>query len=163
MITVRPFRAPDTAAREAVFFRAVREGAAGFYDEAQRRDWAPDDDGAEGEDLGTKLLAQSAWVSEEDGAVTGFMSLMPGGHLDMAFVLPEVMGKGHAAALYEALLAHARRAGLPRLTVHASEYSRRFLQRRGWVLERVEVLVRPGDVRYDRNHMSIALTGEGRP
>jgi putative acetyltransferase len=87
------------------------------------------------------------------------MSLMPDGHLDMAFVLPEVMGKGHAAALYEALLAHAQAAGMARLTVHASEYSRRFLARRGWVLDRVEVLNRDSGVRFDRSHMSLVLPG----
>ena len=157
MITVRPYRPEDAAACDQVFLRAVREGAAGFYDEAQRRDWAPDDCLGMAEE---KLPSQVAWVAEDRDRITGFMSMTPEGHLDMAFVLPEVMGKGHAAALYEALLAHAQAAGLPRLTVHASEYSRRFLARRGWVLDRVEVLTPDSGVRYDRNHMSIDLTGE---
>lgn len=155
MIQVRPYRAEDCDACWALFHRAVREGAAGFYDEAQRIDWAPDVD--DDTDSADKLLAQACWVSETDGRITGFMSLMPDGHLDMAFVLPEVMGKGHAAAIYDVLLAHAHAQGLSRLTVHASEYSRRFLSRRGWVLERVESIVSQGGVAYDRNHMSLTV------
>jgi putative acetyltransferase len=154
VITIRPYRPEDCAACDAVFYRAVREGAAGFYDLAQRMDWAPDDEDDDRED---KLLTQACWVSEEAGRITGFMSLMPDGHLDMAFVLPEVMGKGHAAALYDVLVAHARKAGLARLTVDASEYSRRFLTRRGWVLDRVEVLNCDSGVQFDRNHMSLVL------
>ena len=157
MIAVRPFRSTDGTACGRVFFRAVHEGAAGFYDAAQRQDWAPEDD-SPAPDLSEKLAEQSVWVSEQKSRITGFMSLMPDGHLDMAFVLPEVMGKGHAAALYDALLAHARATGLPRLTVHAREYSRRFLARRGWALDRVELLIRPSGVTFDRNHMSLGLT-----
>ena len=55
-----------------------------------------------------KLLDQWCHVSVEGGVITGFMSLCPDGYLDMAFVLPEVMGKGHAARIYEVLLAHAK-------------------------------------------------------
>ncbi len=156
MIAVRPFRPSDGTACGQVFFRAVREGAAGFYDQAQRLDWAPE--GVDAPDMAKKLSAQSAWVSEERGRITGFMSLTADGHLDLAFVLPEAMGKGHAAPIYDALLAHARAAGLPRLTVHASEYARRFLDRRGWRLDRVELLARPSGITFDRNHMSLTLT-----
>jgi putative acetyltransferase len=156
VIAVRRYRPEDRIACAGVFHRAVHEGAAGHYDAAQRQDWAPS--ALPDPSRPDKLLHQSAWVAEEGGRITGFMSLMPDGCLDMAFVLPEVMGKGHAAALYDVLLAHARAAGMTRLTVQASEYSRRFLSRRGWRLDGMERLTRPGGVEFDRAQMSLDLT-----
>lgn len=155
MITVRPYRAEDRAVCLTVFYRAVREGAASFYDAVQREAWAP----TPKPDLtkADKLLDQSAWVSEEAGQITGFMSLTTEGHLDMAFVLPEVMGKGHAAALYDRLQDHARAKGFAKLTVHASEYSRRFLARRGWTLNQTEPVTSDSGVVWIRNVMSLDL------
>ena len=156
MIAVRPYRPEDRAACAAVFFRAVHEGASGHYDQAQREGWArsPEPDWTTPD----PRAGQHTWVSESGGRITGFMALTPGGHLDMAFVLPEVMGQGHAAALYDALLAHARATGLKRLSVHASEYSRRFLGRRGWQTDRIERLAMRNGAGYDRIHMSLDLT-----
>lgn len=155
MITVRPYRPQDRAATASVFFRAVREGAAGVYSEKQRRDWAKSPE----PDLTTPdpRAGQDCWVSEEAGSITGFMALDRTGYLDMAFVLPEVMGRGHAQAIYDRLLAHARASGLARLTVHASHYSRRFLEKQGWRLDGTEDFVSPGGVHYERFLMSLDL------
>lgn len=159
MIRIRPYAAGDREACSHVFRRAVHEGAAGFYNQAMRDGWAPDTapDFSEPD----KLLDQDAWVSEEDGRITGFMSLMPDGHLDMAFVLPEVMGRGHAAALHDQLLDHAHTRGHRRLTVDASEYSRRFLTRRGWRIERVEALKMDNGAPYERARMALDLAPGG--
>ncbi len=154
MITIRPYRPEDRAACHQVYYRAVREGAAGFYGAEMLARWAPDSDPSDNRP--DKLLDQTCWVSEAAGRITGFMSLMPDGHLDMAFVLPEVMGQGHAARLYDQLLAHARTKGHQLLTVKASEYSRRFLSRRGWQLDRVERVTDDGP-EYELNHMSLSL------
>jgi putative acetyltransferase len=131
--TIRPFRAEDRAATALVFYRAVREGAAGYYTPEQIAHWAPSPEPDYSKPA--KLLDQWAWVAEENGQITGFMSLAHDGLLDMAFVLPEVMGKGTAAALYDVLLAKARAEGLPRLTVDASVYSHGFLKKRGWQVD----------------------------
>jgi len=149
-LALRPYRATDRAACAAVFRRAVREGAARFYDAAQREAWAPDPAVPRGAD---KLLAQWCVVAERDGSVAGFMSLTPEGYLDMAFVLPEEMGRGTAAALHAALLARARAAGLMRLTTHASHLARRFFARQGWQLDKAETVTLRGQ-RLDRFAMS---------
>jgi putative acetyltransferase len=130
---IRSYRADDRAATGLVFFRAVHEGTAAIYTETQRNAWAPSPE----PDLTIpdKLLDQWAWVAEEDGQITGFMSLRRDGLLDMAFVLPEVMGQGVASALYHSLLAKARSAGLHRLTVEASPYSHGFLRKHGWQVD----------------------------
>ena len=76
--------------------------------------------------------------------MTGFFSMDDTGYLDMAFVIPEVMGNGTAAALYDTVMARARAAGLTRFTVRAAHQSHRFLARRGWVLDRMQTFEEDG-------------------
>jgi putative acetyltransferase len=130
---IRPYRPDDRAAAALIYYRAIMEGTTRHLSEAQRLAWAcsPEPDWSKPD----KLLDQWCWVAEENGQPTGFMSLCRDGLLDMAFVIPEVMGKGTAAALYDTLLQKAQAEGLPRLTVLASVYSRSFLLKRGWVIE----------------------------
>lgn len=151
---IRPYRPQDRAAAKRVYFRAIREGTVAVLNEAQREAWAPDDH----PDFATpdKLLDQWCWIAEEDGVATGFMSLCPDGLLDMAFVIPEVMGKGTAAALYDALLARARREHLPKLTVVASEFSRQFLLRRSWQIDSAGPELHDGQT-YHLTYMSLTL------
>ncbi|MFN3845071.1 MAG: GNAT family N-acetyltransferase [Paracoccaceae bacterium] len=132
MIRLRPYASADRAEVKAVFFRAVREGAATHYSLAQREAWAPE--AAVDPDQPDRLAGQFCLVSESDGRITGFMSLDGDGYLDMAFVLPEVRGKGHAAALYDAILTEAQRRDLLTLTCHASLMAKPFFLRRGWTV-----------------------------
>ena len=130
---IRPYRPEDRAAAALIYYRAIMEGTAPHLGLAERTAWArsPEPDLSKPD----KLLDQWCWIAEEDGRPTGFMSLCPDGLLDMAFVIPEVMGKGTAGALYDALLAKARTEGLTRLTVLASAWSRGFLLKRGWQID----------------------------
>jgi len=153
-LTLRPYDTADRAACHGVFRRAVHEGAADAYDAAQRAAWAPDTD-PQGPD---RLLDQWCLVAERAGRIAGFLSMTPAGHLDMAFVLPEEMGRGTAAALYDALEARARAAGLPRLTADASHLARPFLERRHWRVEAAESVERNGQY-LDRFVMSRDLAG----
>jgi putative acetyltransferase len=157
LISIRRYRPEDRAATAGVFFRAVREGTAGRYSEAQRHDWAQ----SPVPDLTTPdpRAGQLTWVAEEAGRITGFMAMTHEGYLDMAFVLPEVMGKGHAAALYDVLLAHAKEAGISRLTVRASHFSRRFLEKRGWRVDGEEPFISPAGITHEINLMSLDLSG----
>ncbi len=153
-VTIRPYRPEDRAACARVFFHAVREGAAEFYNEAQRNAWAPTPE-PDYEDP-DKLMDQWCWVAERGPQTVGFMSLDHTGYLDMAFVLPSEMGKGTARALYDTLLAKAHAKQLPRLTVIASHLARRFFLARGWAVDRPEDLAADGEI-YEVFHMSIAL------
>ena len=150
--TFRPYAAQDRAETVQVYRRAILEGAAAHYSQSEREAWAGQPD----PDLTTpdKLLAQWCYVSEENGRMTGFMSMDHAGYLDMAFVIPEVMGKGTAAALYDRLMAKARAAGLSRFTVRAAHQSNRFLARRGWVVDQFERYEADGQV-YDLFQMSL--------
>ena len=152
---IRFYCAQDRAATQLIYYRAIREGTITVLDEAQRAAWAP----SANPDFATpdKLLEQWCWIAEEGGRATGFMSLCPDGLLDMAFVIPEVMGKGTAAALYDTLLARARQERLPKMTVVASEFSRQFLLRRGWQIDNAGPEVHDGQI-YHLSHMSLTLS-----
>ena len=152
--TIRPYLPTDRAAMVTVYYRAIREGTAAFLTEAERAAWAPSPTPNLTEP--DKLLDQWCYVAEEAGQVTGFMSMDPSGYLDMAFVLPEVMGKGTAAALYDTLMDHAKDRGVTHFTVVAAPQSNRFLLRRGWQTDRFERMPADGQI-YDIFHMSLTL------
>lgn len=154
---VRPYRPEDRSATALVYYRAVREGTAALLTSAERAAWAPR--ATPDLEKPDKLLAQWCWVAWENGQPTGFMSLCPDGLLDMAFVIPEVMGKGTAAALYDVLLAKARAERLSRLTVVASPFSHRFLLKRGWRVDSEGPETHQGEV-FHLYHMSLAIDAD---
>lgn len=127
---IRPFRLSDAQPTRDVFVRAVREGAATRYSAEEIAAWLRDPAMPEG--WGDWLAGHITFVAEEAGGITGFMMLERDGYLNMAFVIPEVMGKGTADRLYAEILGQARALHLPRLTVFASRHARRFFARHGW-------------------------------
>jgi putative acetyltransferase len=152
---IRPYRAEDRAACAQVYWRAIMEGTTGHLTGVERLAWAvsPEPDWTKPD----KLLAQWCWVAWVGDKARGFMSLCQDGLLDMAFVVPEAMGKGVAGALYDVLLAKARTEGLVRLTVVASVYSRGFLAKRGWQTDS-EGPERIDGQTYHLSRMSLALS-----
>lgn len=151
---VHPYRSCDRADCASVFFRSVREGTSEFYNEKQRMAWAPSEMPISG--TPDKLLDQWCWVARGDDRIVGFFSMQPDGHLDMAFVLPEVQGRGVADLLYDALLSRADSEGLAKLTVKASHLARRFFKKHGWQVEFAEEFAAHGEI-YERFHMSFSL------
>jgi putative acetyltransferase len=153
-LLIRPYRAEDRAAARLIYHRAIMEGTVGHLTLAEREAWAgsPEPDPA----VPDKLLNQWCWIAEAEGRPVGFMSLCPDGLLDMAFVLPEVMGKGVAGTLYDRLITKARAEGLARLTVLASVYSRGFLLKRGWQVD-AEGMREFDGFHYHLSEMSLTL------
>lgn len=116
-----------------LFRRAILDGTAAHYGPEERAAWAGD------------AAVPPAWSERLSDGITlvsectappirpkGFMTLRRDGYLDLAFVAPEVMGTGVAAALYDHILRNATRWGLARLTTDASFPARRFFLKRGW-------------------------------
>lgn len=129
---IRPYLPADASGTLAVFQRAVRETASAHYDARQIAVWAPDDiDLAE---WGRRRAAVSTRVAEIDGRIVGFTDLDDAGHVDMLFVHPSLGRRGVASALFETVLADARRAGLAALTVEASLTARAFFEQNGFAL-----------------------------
>ncbi|GMG81120.1 hypothetical protein LNKW23_03320 [Paralimibaculum aggregatum] len=160
-LAIRRYRAADAGPAAALFFRAVREGAARAYSPAQCAAWAPAV--PETARWHERMAGGISLVATRGGRLAGFMTLSrigaagPGSaHLDLAFVAPEEMGQGTAGALHEALLAEARAAGISRLTTEASRQARPFLARRGWQVLREQVAVRAG-VSLPNTVMALAL------
>lgn len=139
---VRKGTPADLPACFRVMYRSVRDGAGRFYTDAQRTAWMPQ---ATPQNAWLDRLAlQHLWVAETDGQIIGFMTIEPNGHLDFAYVTPDHMGTGVAAALHAALLAWAHSAGLSQLHTEASHFARRFFQRVGWQLVGPETVIRNG-------------------
>ncbi|MEV8468624.1 GNAT family N-acetyltransferase [Fluviibacterium sp. DFM31] len=133
MTRIRPYVAADAPALRGIFTEAVQVGARAQYSAAQRDAWS----GAAQHcppDWGDRLGDHLTFVAEQDGDPVGFMTLGRDGHLDLAFVLPQVMGQGVADALHDRILAEAQARGLSRLTTEASLRAQPFFRRMGWRL-----------------------------
>jgi putative acetyltransferase len=130
MVLIRRFRLEDAEATRAVFVQAVMVGAVGRYTPAELAEWIPDP--ALSDNWGPWLDGHYTLVAEDQGRVQGFMMIEADGYLNMAFVRPEVMGKGVALVLYQGILAHAQGLSLRRLRVLASRYAEGFFARQGW-------------------------------
>lgn len=152
-------RPGEARALHGIFVEAVRDGAKSHYDARQRRAWAPD--GPPPEWWHDRLASQTVWVAVGRGQPVGFLSVTPGGHLDLAFVRPSWMGGRAMPALYDAMLHWAREQGLSRLTTDASHLFRAFLRRRGWTGETPEDFDR-GGVTLRRWPMELDLSSDGR-
>lgn len=142
-LNVKRFVADDAGATAHIFFDAVRLGTTGYYDERQRNAWAvevPDNDA-----WLERLQSQQTFVAEYDTRLVGFMTLDELGHIDLAFVVPDLMGKGVARALHKRLEAEALRLGIGKLDTEASHLARRFFERQGWSVVREQSVSR-GDV-----------------
>ncbi len=130
---LRRFRLDDAAQTHAVFVDAVRIGAADHYDAADLIEWAPSD--RMNDDFGNWLDRHFTIVAEDRGQIAGFFMIEETGYLNMAFVQPDYRRSGLAGRLYDAILAHAMARQMPVLTVWASRMMRRFLDKRGWVVD----------------------------
>ena len=135
---VRSYRDGDADALGEVFHRAVREGASGLYDAEQVAAWSPE--APTGVGWAARLAGAETVVATEGDVTVGFMSMDGDGYLDLAFVVPEAMGRGVADALYAVLEGRARASGRLRLSTEASLLAEPFLVRHGWrVVARQEV------------------------
>jgi len=139
---IRPFRDDDAEATAQVYFDSVRQGTRVYYDDAQRRAWAPARPDLSG--WRERLASQTAFVAERNSRVVGFMTLKADGCIDLAYVAPDAIGQGVAKALYDAILSEAVRRGIPRLHADASHLARAFFERQGWLVVTAQTVTRGG-------------------
>lgn len=138
-LVIRSYRDGDAQALGRIFHRAVHEGASVRYSPDECAAWSPAPPASRmWED---RLAEADTVVADTSDGPVGFMSLWPGrAYLDLAYVLPEAMGTGIAAALYAVLEGRARAAGLTRLETEASLLAEPFFARQGWrVVQRQQV------------------------
>ena len=137
-IQIRRFSDEDAEATACIFFDSVRLGTQDHYDEVQRRAWAPQV--PETPRWLDRLRSQTTFVAEYEGRVVGFMTVNSDGYIDLAFVAPDVIGKGVGKQLYRSILAEASKMGLGRLYLEASHLARAFFLRQGWSLVREQTV-----------------------
>ena len=131
---IRPFDDADAAALSALFHASVREGGIRDYSPEQVAAWSPAEPDPEGyvkRATGRTLLI----AEDDDGEPVGYADLEPDGHIDHLYCHPAVIGTGVGSALYAAIEAAAREAGIVKLSVEASEAARRMFDRHGFVVD----------------------------
>lgn len=142
-LLVRSYATGDAPVLAEIFHRSVHEGAASRYSPEECAAWSPRVPDTRSWEL--RLAEAETVVAEMPGGPVGFMSLdRARGYLDLAFVLPEAMGKGVAGVLYAVLEGRARARGLTRLETEASLLAEPFFARQGWRLVRRQKVERLG-------------------
>ncbi|AKV02292.1 Acetyltransferase [Labilithrix luteola] len=129
----------DLGAIAGLFHDSVHVLAIPFYDEAQRKAWAPDVS-----DLArwrTNLAKMEMLVAEDEEGLCGFLGYEPDGHVAQLYTASRCARRGIASMLYERVEAQWRAAGVERLFAEVSLAARPFFDRQGFVVveeERVE-------------------------
>jgi putative acetyltransferase len=133
-VEIRMYRDGDGPAVAALMFRSVREGALADYSTEQVQAWLRFEPSAawfdERADDGRLVLV----ATDHKGAVVGYGDLEANGHLDHLYCLPDAIGHRVASKLYDQLETTARRRGIPRIFVEASEAARRLFTGKGFVV-----------------------------
>lgn len=139
---IRSFQPQDADALGELFHCSVRQGAQQHYSAAQLAAWSPAP--PRGLAWARRLGNADTVVAEENGRLLGFMAMEAQGYLDLAFVLPEAMGRKVSDAIYAVLEGRARRSGISRMTTQASLRAEPFFMRQGWAVTQRQVVERSG-------------------
>lgn len=136
-----------------VMFDAVRNGPS-LYTEMQREAWveAP----RQGSEWDERLTGQSIAVAELESRIVGFMSLMPDGYLDFAYIRPDHQGTGVFRKLYDMLLDLAHEQKLSRIYVHASLRAQPAFSAHGFEIIKKET-VTLNEQEFDRFEMQFLM------
>ncbi len=132
-LIIRPVGRGDTDGMAALYRRSVEALGPKAYSADQVAVWAglqptPERLAALAADGRTALVAV-----DPSGRLLAFGDREVDGHIHFLYCDPSVAGRGVTAALYEALEADARQAGVVRLYTEASELARRFFRKQGFV------------------------------
>jgi len=141
-IEIRNFDINDAAAAAELYFASIRQGTGRHYDRAQRQAWAPEVPNTAV--WGERLAKNITLMADDAQGLAGFISLRPDGYLDLAFVRPDLMGKGVAKRLYLRIEQDALARGLTALSTDASELARSFFEGQNWQVVAKQHPVRSG-------------------
>lgn len=131
---VRRAAVEDAPAVLEVRQRAIRESAAGLYDDDALEAWAC---GGSEEELRRKITTTAAFVAVVRGQIVGWATL-DGTEVEQLYVDSDHSGKGLAWRLYNTIEALAKSQGAPRLTAVASLRAIPVLRRFGFTEVRRE-------------------------
>lgn len=135
-------RPSDYNALGEIMFDAVRNGPS-LYNEAQRRAWVVTP--RSGAEWNARLGRQHVVVADEDGELQGFMSLVPDGYIDFAYIRPNHQRTGMFRRLFEAIEKKAGDIGVSRLWTHASLMAHPAFGAMGFEVVRLETVELGGE------------------
>lgn len=156
---LRPFLAADAPVLAAIFRESIEDLTGEDYSPAQAAAWAAfaDDQRA----FGAHLARHLTLVATVEGAPAGFAALKEPDHVEMLYVHPAAAGQGVAAFLLDALEKLASARGARRLTADASDTARGFFEKRGFVGQHRNTVMR-GDEWLGNTRMEKRLGEQGR-
>lgn len=141
-VRIRRFKFEDTGVTAQIFFEAVRQGTAEFYNAEQRAAWAVDV--PELASWRERLLSQISFVAENEQEICGLMTLDASGYVDLAFVSPDHIGQGVGGKLYDEIERTAMDLGIDHLTTEASLMAQGFFAHYGWQIVAEQTIFRHG-------------------
>lgn len=124
-----------------VFYAAVREGPSP-YSQTQRVAWLSVP--PSGKQWRDRLARMDVILAGMDRQIQGFMSIEPGGYIDLAFIRPEHHGSGLFRRLYSKIELRARAQGEAKLSTYASLMAQPAFQAMGFVVIHHETVARHG-------------------
>ena len=128
---IRDFKNSDADALAALFHASVREAGICDYSVEQVAAWSPSK--PDPEEYLRQAEGRTLLVAvDEDDRPIGYGDLEPDGHIDHLYCRSDIVGTGVGSAIYAAIEAAARRAGIAVLFVEASEGARCLFERRGF-------------------------------
>jgi putative acetyltransferase len=156
-LALRPFLATDAALLVDIFRSGIEQLTGDDYSEAQQEAWASaaDDEQAFAARLGGDLTL----VATLDGSPVGFASLKDARHIEMLYVHPAMARQGVGTMLVDALEKLAAARGTEKLTVDASDNATGFFDKRGYVAQRRNTVLR-GDEWLANTTMEKRLAAE---
>ncbi len=130
-LALRPLLPEDVPLLAEIFRASIEELTAEDYSEAQQEAWAgaADDE----EEFGARLADELTLVATLSGSPVGFAALADNKRIDMLYVHPIAAGQGAGAMLCDALERLAAGRGASELTVDASDTTRGFFEKRGYI------------------------------
>jgi putative acetyltransferase len=156
-VDIRPYTAEDLAALVAVFTSSVHELAAPYYTPQQLETWAPRP--PQLARWRQRLRSLETMVATDAAILTGFISYIPTGHIDLLYTSPSYARRGVASLLYSSVERIVISAGAREIFAEASLLSRPFFERFGLVVSQ-EQNVLLGGYSFRRYAMRKAV---GRP
>jgi putative acetyltransferase len=142
-LSLRPMLPTDVPQLAEIFRASVEELAAEDYSESQREAWASVVDDEEG--FAKKLGGQLTLIAALAGDPVGFISLAGADKLDMLYVHPSAVGQGAGSLLADAIEKLAGGRGAIKLKVDASDNALSFFEKRGYVPQQRNTIVRAGE------------------
>ena len=140
--SLRPASAADVPTLAAIYEGSVRRLAPTLYLPPQVDAWAGF--ARDEEAFRRWILDAFTLVAEVQEVVVGFGGLRDDGLVSSLYVHPDQGRRGIASLILAALLERARALGLPRVSTHASEFSRGTFLRAGFEVDADEVVQRRG-------------------